>query len=121
KNISSRAAVKFYQENFDMPDDPPPYGVMAWTESDLAVLIYDRYDIWQLDPADVIAPVNITAALGRKNNVRYRYLSTDKDETFVSPTQELLLYTFNEKNKRSGLSTLKLVTKAPVINMFEGE
>jgi dipeptidyl aminopeptidase/acylaminoacyl peptidase len=120
KNISAKAPVKFYQEDFDMPDDPGAYGVMAWTQSDLAVLVYDRYDIWQLDPADVITPLNITRGNGRKNNMRYRYLATDKDETFLSPTQDLLLYTFNEKTKYAGLSTLKLVMNAPVTNIMNG-
>lgn len=120
KNISGKAPVKFYQEDFDMPDDPGAYGVMAWTQSDLAVLIYDRYDIWQLDPADVMAPFNITGGSGRKTNTRYRYIATDKDETFISPTQDLLLYTFNEKTKYAGLSTLKFKKDASVVNVMNG-
>ncbi|MFT3704391.1 MAG: prolyl oligopeptidase family serine peptidase [Agriterribacter sp.] len=120
KNISSNVPVKFYQEDFDMPDDPVPYGVMAWTQSDLAILVYDRFDIWQLDPAGVITPIKITGDKGRKNSVRYRYISTNKEENFVTPTQDLLFYTFNEKTKESGLSTLKFVSNASPVELFSG-
>lgn len=120
KNISSRIPVKLYDEEFDMPDDPSPYGVMAWTQSDLAVLIYDRYDIWQLDPADVVKAVNITARSGRKSKTKYRYIQTDPEETFIAPSQNLLLSTFNEVNKHSGFASLRLVGDAKPVSIMSG-
>ncbi len=35
----------------------PPYKVFCWLKNDAAVLVYDRYDIWKLDP-DGIKPLN---------------------------------------------------------------
>lgn len=119
KNITDKIPVKFYQEDFDMPADPTPYGIMNWTQSDLAVLIYDRFDVWQVDPADVMAPFNLTK-IGRKDKVRYRYLQTDAEEQFVTPSQELLFYSFNEENKYSGLAKLVLVTDAKLEPIFNG-
>lgn len=120
KNISSGIPVKLYDEEFDMPADPLSYGVMAWTQSDLAVLLYDRYDIWQVDPADVVSPVNITGRLGRKNKIRYRYIQTDPEETSIAPSQELLLSTFNEVNKQSGFAGLKFVSDASPVGIMSG-
>jgi len=120
KNITSRIPVKLYDEEFDMPDTPSSYGVMAWTQSDLAVLIYDRYDIWQLDPADVLKPFNITEGTGRKSKTKYRYIQTDPEETYIAPSQSLLLSTFNELNKHSGFSSLKLVSDAKPVAIMSG-
>ncbi|MCC6289235.1 MAG: S9 family peptidase [Chitinophagaceae bacterium] len=119
KNFTAKIPVKLYQEDFDMPSNPTAYGIMDWTQSDLAVLIYDRFDVWQVDPADVIAPVNITKT-GRKTGTRYRYIQTDEDELFVTPSQELLFYAFNEKNKNSGLAKLNFVSDGKLEPIFSG-
>ncbi len=120
KNISSGIKTKLYDEDFDMPTEPSSYGVMAWTQSDLAVLVYDRFDIWQLDPDAVVAPVNITAGEGRKNKITYRYIRTDPDETFISPSQEILLHMFAEKNKYAGLATCKMVNASRPVTVVNG-
>ncbi len=41
---------------FNNPDDPPPYGVMGWHEGDSAVYVYDKYDIWKVDPFAKFSP-----------------------------------------------------------------
>ncbi|MGL6266519.1 MAG: S9 family peptidase, partial [Chitinophagaceae bacterium] len=107
-NISAKVKVKLYDERFDMPDDPNAYGVARWTENDAAILVYDRYDIWQLDPGCCGAPVNITAGEGRKSKTVYHYQSTDPEERFLKPGQDLVLRTFQEENKKAGISQLKL-------------
>lgn len=119
RNISSQVKTKLYEEDFDMPADPPSYGIMGWTRSDLAVLVYDKYDIWQLDPDVVVAPVNITAGEGRKQKITYRYIQTDPQEKWIEPAQTLLLHMFAEKTKQSGLATCKLVSNAkPVTRVY---
>lgn len=120
KNISSKIATKLYDEEFDMPDDPSSYGLMSWTESDLALLVYDRFDIWQLDPDAVVTPINITAGEGRKNKIRYRYIQTDPEEKFVTPSQELLLSTFNENSKYAGFARCTLVSKTKPVTFMSG-
>ena len=50
KNITAKIKVPLYDEENDTPDYPSPYGVMGWHEGDSAVYIYDRYDIWKVDP-----------------------------------------------------------------------
>lgn len=120
KNISSGAKTKWYDEEYDMPSDPSSYGIMSWTRSDLAVLVYDRYDIWQLDPDAVVAPVNITGGEGRKNKIVYRYIPTDPEEKYISPAQDMLLRLFSENNKYAGLATCKLLSASRPVTVLNG-
>ena len=52
RNITSKIKVPLWNEEHDSPSDPPPYGVMGWHEGDSAVYVYDRYDVWKVDPAE---------------------------------------------------------------------
>src|SRR5262249_54553939 len=49
-SLTSRLGVKFGIEDFDLPSTPPPYGTAGWVAGDQFVLIYDRFDIWQVAP-----------------------------------------------------------------------
>jgi acetyl esterase/lipase len=120
RKISAKVRTKLYNEEFDMPDDPNPYGLMRWTENDASVLVYDRYDIWQLDPKAIDAPRNLTAGLGRKSGTIFRYLPLDPEEKFLVPGQSLLLRTFKESTKNMGIVTLSLAYKASPNNMLDG-
>ena len=42
--------VHFDQEDWDTPATPAAWGVAGWTKGDRSVLLYDRFDIWELDP-----------------------------------------------------------------------
>jgi len=46
-----------------------------WLENDRAVLIYDNYDIWKIDPEGIKAPVNITNGYGKRNHIRFSFLN----------------------------------------------
>ena len=48
--LTKAIPVNFYEETNDMPIDPGPYGLAGWSENDKFVFIYDRYDIWKIDP-----------------------------------------------------------------------
>ena len=43
---------------------------------DGSVLVYDRYDIWQLDPTGVKPAVDVTDGVGRRNNIQFRLADT---------------------------------------------
>ena len=115
-NISQSITVKLFDEEYDMPSAPTPYGIMRWEKNDVALYIYDRYDIWKLDPNGKALPQQITGGWGRKNHISFRYISLDPEERHIESNQYLLLRTFNEKNKYAGFSSLKLGTdRQPVI------
>ncbi|WP_449436296.1 hypothetical protein [Pedobacter steynii] len=49
-HLNNGLNVKLVDEENDVPDQPDAYGLAAWTEDDKAVLLYDRYDIWEFSP-----------------------------------------------------------------------
>jgi dipeptidyl aminopeptidase/acylaminoacyl peptidase len=106
--MSKQINQKMYDEEYDMPSDPTPYGQMKWEENDASLFVYDRYDIWQVDPLGKKLPLNITAGVGRKTKTSYRFISTNPDEKSIQPKQVILLKTFNEVNKFAGLATMQL-------------
>lgn len=100
--ITNNLKVPFYNEIHDTPSDPWPYGVMSWTENDERVLIYDRYDVWEVDPTLNTQPKRITPN-GRGEKLTYRYVKLDDDERFIKKNQKLLLSGFYEEDKSEAL------------------
>lgn len=94
--------VKFANEENDVPDEPSAYGVASWTEDDKAVLIYDRYDIWEFSPEGKNAARNITNGFGRQNKLTFRYEKTDPESRFLDKKQTIWLNTFNNTTKEYG-------------------
>ncbi len=79
KNITQKVPTHLYDDEDDHPDDPSSFGMAGWLENDGAVLINDRYDIWQVDPTGEKLPVNITGGYGKKNKIVLRYVRTDRE------------------------------------------
>lgn len=108
RQVSAKVPTALHDERFDMPDDPTPYGIVRWTEGDSSLLVYDRFDIWRLDPEGVRPPVCLTACRGRATGTVYRYLPLDPEERFLKPGASLLLRSFQEGSKASGFARLTL-------------
>lgn len=106
-NISKNCRQAVWDEEDDHPDDPPPYGNAGWSEEDKAFLVYDKYDIWKLDPDGKQLPVNLTHGLGRAAKTELRYQKTDNEERFIKEGQSLLLTSFNTITKYKGFYSLK--------------
>ncbi len=70
-NLTSGIGVAFYNEDYDSPGVSPPYGLAGWTKDSKYVLVYDRYDIWQVSPEGASAK-NLTDGLGRKQKLQFR-------------------------------------------------
>lgn len=110
KTIIATKDIKapLWDEEDDHPDDPPPYGALGWQENDAFMYVYDKYDIWKVDPTGTVKPKCVTNGVGRKNNYTFRYMRTDREEQFVKEGQPLLLTIFDNKEKGSGLKLYKL-------------
>lgn len=101
-----------WDEEQDIPMERQNYGVGGWVGNDEAVLIYDRHDIWSIDPSGNTKPVNLTAGEGRKQNRRYRYLKLDHDQQSIPADKEMFLSLFDYTDKRHGYATLPNARKA---------
>src|SRR5690606_26759710 len=78
------------------------YGSAGWTTDDSRFLIYDRHDIWAVDPTGRAEPRNITEGIGRRDNLRLRYVRLDTDEQAVDPSSDMLLSAFHLWTKQDG-------------------
>ena len=121
KNATSKINVPLYDEENDVPDDPNPYGIMGWHEKDSFVYVYDRYDVWKVDPQGLREPQKLITPVGRNSKMVYRYIKVNPDEKFIKSNQPLYFRLFSEKNKYSsvvvskieagpGISTISFIT-----------
>ena len=110
KNISAKIKVPLYDEEYDSPGNPPPYGVIGWHEGDSSVYIYDRYDVWKISPTGKSDPFALTSptafGFGRKQKNSFRYLKTDPEELFLKNAQPLYFRMTNLSNKKSAIVTI---------------
>lgn len=111
-DLTSKLGVNFFREEWDTPGEPPAYGLAGWTENDSSVLIYDRYDLWEIKPDGSEARL-LTGKFGRENNLVLRYQRLDQDEKSISIKKPLILSAFQEKTKASGFFRLDPTRNEP--------
>ncbi len=104
-NLTKEIPHPFYNVLNDVPNMAPPYGMAGWTKKGQLV-VYDRYDLWQLDPSGKTSPVNLTSGIGRKEDLRFRFVKLDKDAQHLP--DNMLLSAFQLRNKKAGFYTLNL-------------
>ena len=100
-NLTAKIGVAFAREEHDSPNDPPAYRVAGWTDGDKSILIYDRYDIWEISP-DGAKSRMVTNGLGRKDKLVFRYVRLDPDKPAIPASGPLILQTANEKTLATG-------------------
>lgn len=120
--LTDKLGVNVWDEKNDVPDEPRPYGSAGWLENGKAVLVYDAYDIWQVDPTGKSAPVNLTNGVGRANKLTFRYIKTDPEAQFIGEKQTMLLKAFDNTTKEDGFYTKSLAKPkdAPVKRVLDG-
>jgi dipeptidyl aminopeptidase/acylaminoacyl peptidase len=75
-NLTGSIKTRFENTKRDTPEPARPYGVAGWTTDDATVVIYDQYDLWEINPSNSAAK-NLTAGYGRKNKLELRYVNLD--------------------------------------------
>ena len=109
-----------WDEDNDVPDYPSSHGYAGWTKDDAAILLYDRYDVWQFHPCGSEKPVNLTKN-GRTTRIRYRRQRIDNDETFIDVKKPSIFTGFNEADKTTQYFSSKLSSPATPKQLTEGE
>lgn len=106
--------VRFDDETWDSPSTPQPYGIAGWTRDDRSLLVYSRFDVWEVDPSGARPPRVVTDSVGVQEKLVFRLVDLDPDERWIDPAQPLLLRAFDDENKGSGFYRDRLgVTAAP--------
>ncbi len=104
-NLTELIPYPVVNELDDTPALPRNYGTAGWVGDDELVLIYDKHDIWAVQPGGLMPPACITDGFGRANNLRFRYQNLDPEEETIDPGKTMLLSTFHLKTKSSGYYT----------------
>ena len=120
-NMTAEMPELIWDYENDRPNECEAYGDAGWAEDDAALLIYDKYDIWAVDPIGKQKPVCITGGEGRKRNIRFRYMKTDPEKRFVTKGDEMLLEVFDFNDKYNGLAICTYgKNSAPGIYVLDG-
>lgn len=111
-NVESDSTAKIYPDLLQKP----PFGVAGWTESDASVLLYDRYDLWQV-AADGSKVQRLTE--GADEQIRHRLIRLDQvggmrgrgrgfssPEKWIDLSKPLYLSLYGEWTKKSGYGRL---------------
>ncbi len=94
-NLTEKLGVKFWREDHDTPSLPPAYGSAGWTAGDRSVLLYDKFDIWEVRPDGTGARM-VTGGEGRKQQIVFRYRSLDPGSERAIPIDKPLLLAAND-------------------------
>lgn len=103
-SLNERIPTPTWNEEFDNPDYPPIYGMGGWTAGDGSVIVYDKFDMWLVDPTGTKQPVRVTS--GRTTSHTYRIVRTDPDEEFLGTS--VLAAVVDENTKASGFHRVAL-------------
>ncbi len=118
--LTKMIPVIFCDEQNDRPMNPSPYGIAGWGEEDKFVYIYDRYDIWKIDPSGERVPVCVTKAFGRRNSTRLRYVKLDREMEYIPPKEQILLKAIDERTMSRGFFATQINTvKNPDLLMMD--
>ncbi|PTS97379.1 hypothetical protein DBR11_17400, partial [Pedobacter sp. HMWF019] len=80
---------------------PAARGIAAWLPGDESVLIYDKYDIWKLDPSGKKSPCNLTNEYGLQHHIVFK-LGLYYEDGILSKDDKLILSAFNVDTKDNG-------------------
>jgi dienelactone hydrolase len=129
--LTAKLGVKFQNETDDHPGPAGPYGSAGWTEGDQSVLLYDRYDIWEVRP-DGTGGRKLTD--GRREQIVFRYSRAEQapaateeeggpgrrntEDDAISATKPLILSAVNENTRASGLYRVTLNSSARPVKLL---
>jgi len=107
RNVSENIPYPMWDEEDDHPMLPYEYGSAGWLSKDEALLVYDKFDIWQVDPKGESAPVRLTE--GRSKDMRYRMYRVYWNEEGSIPKKELQMISgTNTETMASGIFHLDI-------------
>lgn len=119
RNLTEGIEVPFADEENDRPMPSGSYGVAGWTDNDEAVLIYDKYDIWQFDTSDG-SYLSITGGVGRDEMRIFRIHDLDPDEPTFASDERLLLRMVHDWDKNYGFYETR-IGRSGVSRVLEDE
>jgi dipeptidyl aminopeptidase/acylaminoacyl peptidase len=109
RNLTERLGINCEDADYDNAGEIPAYGIAGWTKNDKSILIYDKYDIWEITP-DGKAATRLTT--GKEKQICFR-IPKKMDGTWNKQNCDGLIS--NEVDLENGL-----VLQAKGDNLFSG-
>lgn len=104
-NITRDVPATFVNVRNDLTiEQKPPFGVAAWTEDDRSVILYDRYDLWEVRP-DGSRATRLTD--GAAERIRHRYAWVHDDANVIRRNEPIYLTLYGERSKKYGYGRLR--------------
>jgi dipeptidyl aminopeptidase/acylaminoacyl peptidase len=103
-NITKNVKTSFVDRESDYTQrQKPAFGIAGWTKDDSSVILYDKFDLWEVTP-DGTRATRLTD--GAENETRHRYVRLDPDEEFIDTSKPVYLSLFGIWSKKSGYARL---------------
>ncbi len=118
RNLTQHIDRAFHDEDHDLPTEAAEYGSAGWLADDTFLLVYDRYDVWKLDPLGKMAAENLTDGYGRSRGIRLRYERLSDEKEYITTEQPFILSAFQENNKMSGYFRDSLYTVSQPVKLI---
>lgn len=105
RNLTGNLRVSFADEDWDYPEDAPGYGTAEWLDGSEAVIIYDKYDIWQF-PVSGGEPRCLTEGKGREEKLQFRIWRSDPKQPFLKSGSTLYLTAYHDMKKHTAIYSM---------------
>jgi dipeptidyl aminopeptidase/acylaminoacyl peptidase len=105
-NITKTVPTSFVNKESDVTvKQKPPFGVAGWTADDGSVILYDKFDLWQVAP-DGSRATRLTDGVAEQ--VRHRYVRLDPEQEAIDPAKPMYVSLFGLWSKKSGYGRVRL-------------
>ncbi|MGW8268079.1 MAG: prolyl oligopeptidase family serine peptidase [Longimicrobiales bacterium] len=115
-NLTESSGVDFVDRQDDHPYELPAYGIAGWSEDGESVILYDRFDVWEV-PLGGSTATNLTAGVGARDQIQFRVTTLEPtpggggfrgfgrgggSDRKIDLDEPVLLSAFGERTKKSG-------------------
>ncbi len=125
RNLTEKLVAKVFDEDHDTPEPAGPYGAAGWVNDSSSLLVYDRFDVWQLF-VDGRAAKNLTHGVGRNTKIRFRVqrvepIEEGEEERGFDAAKTLVLRGESEETRATGFYSTKLSAATPPSRLIWGD
>lgn len=107
-NLSHLVPIELYDAEALKVGRRAAFGQPIWLSNDSRLLIYDKYDIWSIDPKGKKPAFNITSSIGLSNCIVFNIIPPIYGDirNAITMASKYILSGFNTKTKESGFWAL---------------
>ena len=118
-DITQNVPAQFYNLEQDIPTSLCSNGFGGWVDNDKGFFLYDNYDIWYFETANLNNYRCFTKGEGKKNNVKYTLRRVNLELDYYQGIDTLIITAFNKISKEAGiyigvLNTNTLTERVPM-------